>query len=124
MSVARDQLLCLPEPLTPAKGFSWSRHTKLCLAAHFFMISMTSWLLSQAVLASVYTGAISVLTGATSVVFGLGQDAQPPELFVQVLHKGRNTGADGAVIVVAHFLALGRRSAPNSVRPVSRRSSR
>ena len=27
-SVPIDQLLCLPEPLTPAKGFSWSRQTR------------------------------------------------------------------------------------------------
>ena len=27
VSVPIDQLLCLPEPLTPAKGFSCSRHT-------------------------------------------------------------------------------------------------
>ena len=30
VSVANDQLLCLPLPLTPAKGFSWSRQTRPC----------------------------------------------------------------------------------------------
>ena len=30
-SVVIDQLLCLPEPFTPANGFSWSRHTRPCL---------------------------------------------------------------------------------------------
>ena len=38
-----------------------------CLSAIFFMISMVSWLWSQAVLASVYTGAISCWAGATSM---------------------------------------------------------
>ena len=28
VSVPIDQLLCLPEPLTPANGFSWSRQTR------------------------------------------------------------------------------------------------
>ncbi len=28
VSVPIDQLLCLPEPLTPANGFSCSRHTR------------------------------------------------------------------------------------------------
>ncbi len=37
VSVASDQLLCLPLPLTPAKGFSCSRQTKPCLDATFFM---------------------------------------------------------------------------------------
>lgn len=36
VSVIIDQLLCLPEPFTPAKGFSCSRHSKLCLLATFF----------------------------------------------------------------------------------------
>ena len=52
VSVLIDQLSCFPEPLTPAKGFSWRRQTILCRPATFFMTSMVSWLWSQAVLAS------------------------------------------------------------------------
>ena len=59
VSVERDQLSCLPEPLTPAKGFSWSRHTSPWRSATFFIISITSWFWSQAELASENTGAIS-----------------------------------------------------------------
>ena len=33
VSVQSDQLLCLPDPLTPANGFSWSKSLKLCLSA-------------------------------------------------------------------------------------------
>jgi hypothetical protein len=32
-SVAIDQLLCLPEPLIPANGFSWMRNIRPCCAA-------------------------------------------------------------------------------------------
>ena len=39
-----DQLSCLPEPLTPAKGFSWSRHTSPWRSATLFIIYMASWL--------------------------------------------------------------------------------
>ena len=53
VSVERDQLSCLPEPLTPAKGFSWSRHTSPWRSATFFIISITSWFWSQAALALV-----------------------------------------------------------------------
>ena len=53
VSVESDQLTCLPEPLTPAKGFSCSRHTRLWRSATFFIVSMTSWFWSLAVLASV-----------------------------------------------------------------------
>ena len=47
-----DLVKLLPLPFTPAKGFSWSRHTRPWRAATFFSISMVSWFLSQAVLAS------------------------------------------------------------------------
>ena len=52
-SVAKDQLSCLPEPLTPAKGFSCRRQTRSWRSATFFIISMVSWFWSQALLASV-----------------------------------------------------------------------
>ena len=66
-SVDKDQLSCLPEPFTPAKGFSCSRQTRPCRSATFFMISIVSWFWSQAVLQSQYTGAISCWLGATSL---------------------------------------------------------
>ena len=51
LSVPSDQLLCLPEPLTPAKGFSWSRQVSPWRPATFFMVSITSWLWSTAIFA-------------------------------------------------------------------------
>ena len=107
MSVARDQLSCLPEPLTPAKGFSWSRHTRPWRSATFFIISMVSWLWSQAVLASEYTGAISCWAGATSLCSVLAQHAQLPQLLIQILHEGGHPGLDGTVVVVVQLLPLG-----------------
>ena len=47
-SEVKDQLLCLPEPFTPANGFSWSRQVIWWRSATFFMVSMTIWLLSTA----------------------------------------------------------------------------
>ena len=41
VSVLSDQLLCLPLPLMPAKGFSWSKQRKPCLRA-MLRISDTS----------------------------------------------------------------------------------
>ena len=40
--VDKDQLLCLPEPFTPANGFSCSRQDKPCLRATVFIISIVS----------------------------------------------------------------------------------
>ena len=48
VSVAMEQLLCFPEPFTPAKGFSCSRHTRPCFEATFCIISIVSWLWSAA----------------------------------------------------------------------------
>ena len=42
------------------------------------------------------------------VVLCLGQNAQLPQLLVQILHKGGNPGLDGAKVVVLQLLALGR----------------
>ena len=67
LSVESDQLLCLPEPLTPAKGFSCSRQTKPCLFATFFMTSIVSWLWSVAMFVVSKMGAISCWQGATSL---------------------------------------------------------
>ena len=51
-SAVKDQLLCFPEPFTPAKGFSWSRHAMPWWAATRFKVSITIWLWSVATLAS------------------------------------------------------------------------
>ncbi len=67
VSVIIDQLLCLPEPFTPANGFSCSRHSRLCLLATFFIISITSWLWSVEIFAVANIGAISCCAGATSL---------------------------------------------------------
>ena len=39
-----DQLTCLPDPLIPAKGFSWSRHMKpWALAVDLMIVIMSCW---------------------------------------------------------------------------------
>ena len=48
-----------------------------------------------------------MLGGGDLVVLGLRQDAQLPELLVQILHVGRHLGLDDAEVVVVHLLALG-----------------
>ena len=39
-TVERNQLLCFPEPVMPAKGFSCRRATRPCLAANSLMTFM------------------------------------------------------------------------------------
>ena len=67
VSVAIDQLLCLPLPLIPAKGFSWSRHSKPCERATARSTCMVTIWWSTAMLAFSKVGAISYWLGATSL---------------------------------------------------------
>ncbi len=48
-----------------------------------------------------------MLGGGDLVVLGLGQDAQLPQLLIQVSHEGGNSGLDHTKVVVIHFLTLG-----------------
>ena len=44
---AIDQLLCLPEPLMPANGFSWIRNIRPCCGASRRIVAMTTMLWSD-----------------------------------------------------------------------------
>ena len=59
VSVAKAQLLCFPDPLIPAKGFSWKRTLNLCLDATLDIKSINKALWSQAKFASSKVGATS-----------------------------------------------------------------
>ena len=48
-----------------------------------------------------------VLGGGNLVVLGLGQNAQFPQLIIQLLHKGSHSGLDGTEVVVIQLLPLG-----------------
>ena len=67
VSVPSDQLLCLPEPLTPLKGFSCSSTRNPCVRATFRINDMMSMLWSTARLHSSKIGANSNWLGATSL---------------------------------------------------------
>ena len=67
VSVDSDQLLCLPDPLTPLKGFSCRRQRKPCFRAMRRMRIMMSMLWSMARLHSSKMGASSNWLGATSL---------------------------------------------------------
>ena len=42
------------------------------------------------------------------IVLGLGEDAQLPQLVVEILHKGGDSGTDRAKIVILQLLSSGR----------------
>ena len=67
VSVAIDQLLCLPLPLTPANGFSCSSAFRLCRSATRRRISISTIWWSLAMCDVSKSGAISYWPGATSL---------------------------------------------------------
>ncbi len=67
VSVPIDQLLCLPEPLTPANGFSCSRQTSPYLRATDWSSCIVSCWWSEPTFEFSKTGAISYWPGATSL---------------------------------------------------------
>jgi len=66
-SVAIDQLLCLPDPLMPANGFSWMSSISPWRVAILRMRLMASMLWSEPTDVASNTGAISNWAGATSL---------------------------------------------------------
>ena len=67
VSVASDQLLCLPEPLKPANGFSCSRQTSPWRRATLRSTCIVSCWWSEPTFEFSNTGAISYWPGATSL---------------------------------------------------------
>ncbi len=65
--VITDQLSCLPEPFTPAKGFSCNKQRKPCFLAISCISCINKWLLSVVILTLEYTIATSCCAGATSL---------------------------------------------------------
>ena len=107
MSVERDQLLCLPLPLTPAKGFSWSRHASPCREATCFITSMVRLVVVSGDVAGGEQRRQLMLARGRLVVLGFGEDPQFPELLIQILHIGRYPGLDHPKIVVFQLLPFG-----------------
>ena len=61
-----------------------------------------------------------VLARRDLVVLRLGRNAQRPQLVIEVLHVGRDGGADRAEVVLLEFLALGGRGAEEGASVMTR----
>ena len=67
VALPSEKLTCLPEPLTPANGFSWKRHSMPCFWATLLSITISSCWWSVATLERSNIGASSNCPGATSL---------------------------------------------------------
>ena len=108
VSVPIDQLLCLPEPLTPAKGFSCSRQTRPYLRATRSMTCIVSCWWSEPTFEFSKIGASSYWPGRDLVVTCLDRHAELRELVLEVHDAGEHTLRDRPEVVVVQLMALGR----------------
>ncbi len=111
VSVDIDQLLCLPEPLMPANGFSWNSATRPYFGAVRRMTSIVSMLVVGGEVGVLEDRRDLVLAGGDLVVPGLDRHAQLEQLRLEVGHAGDDALGDGAEVLVLQLLALGRRGA-------------
>ena len=82
-----------------------------CLRAIFCISSIVSWLWSAAILVVVKTGASSCCAGRDLVMLRLGQNAELPQLLVQILHERGDARLECAEIMIVQLLTLGRLAA-------------
>src|SRR4026208_2578040 len=120
VSVDIDQLLCLPEPLTPAKGFSCSRAwrpnrgaTRLSVSSNSIWWSLAMWRAPQSGARAGRHGPYLLGAGAPDgpardpvrglvlarrylIVSGLYRHPQPVELLLRLGHERQHPGRNGA----------------------------
>ena len=108
VSVPIDQLLCLPEPLTPAKGFSCSRQTRPYLRATFCITCIMSCWWSEPTFEFSKIGAISYCAGRHLVVARLDRHAELGQLELDLDHAREHALGDRAEVVVVELVALRR----------------
>ena len=108
VSVDIDQLLCLPEPLMPANGFSCSRQARPYLSAMAAADRMIRFWWSVARLEFSNIGAISYWLGATSLWRVLTGTPSLDSSRLDIGHARQHALGDDAEVLVFQFLALGR----------------
>ena len=123
VSVDIDQLLCLPEPLMPANGFSCSSAASPCSLGHPLERLHEEHLVVGGEVGVLEDRGDLVLARRHLVVAGLDRDAEAVQLALGVGHERQHARGDRAEVVVLELLALGR-PAPKSVRSQVIRSGR
>ena len=104
--VEMDQLLCLPEPLTPAKGFSWRSAARPCLRGDLLADLHHHEVLVRLDDDGAEEGRELVLVGRHLPVARLERDAELVALLLDLLHAAAPPPrVDGRHVVVAELLA-------------------
>ena len=108
VSVDIDQLLCLPEPFTPANGFSCSSAWRPYAGRHPLERLHQQHLVIAGDVAGLEQRRDLVLARRHLVVAGLDRHAEPVQLLLGFGHEGEHPGRDGAEVVILQLLTLGR----------------
>ncbi len=84
-----EKLTCLPDPLTPANGFSWNRHSMPCFLAIGLEHGHQQLLVVGGDVGPLEHRGDLELAGGDLVVAGLGRDAELEQLALGVHHERR-----------------------------------
>ena len=101
-------VVVLTAPVDAREGFFMEQADQAVLSGHLLHDLHGELVVVRGHVGGGVDGGQLMLGGGHLVVLGLGEDAQLPQLFVQVLHVCLDPGLDGAEIVVVQLLALGR----------------
>lgn len=100
-----DQLLCLPN-VDALEGFLVQQANQVVAGGDELHFLHHDQVLVDGLVDFAIDGGELMLAGSNLVVLGLGGNAERPQLIVQVLHVGRDGGADSAKVVLLELLTL------------------
>ena len=108
-SVLIDQLLCLPEPLIPANGFSWIRNMSAVARREPAHRAHDDHVVVRPDGRRLEHRGHLELAGRDLVVARPGRDPEPPQLAVEIHHEREDSLPDRAEVLILELLALRRR---------------
>ena len=108
MALPSEKLTCLPEPLTPANGFSWKQALHAVLLGDLLQGDHQQLLVVGGDVGALEHRRDLELAGRDLVVAGLGRDAELEQLALGLEHERQHALGDGAEVVVVELLALRR----------------
>ena len=104
----------LAAAVDPGKGLFVEQAHQIVLGSALFHGTHNELVVIAGLVCIRVDGGKLMLAGCALVVLCFGENAQPPQLLIQILHEFGYPGTDGGEIVVVQLLSLGRGCAEKS----------
>ncbi len=105
-SVISDQLLCFPDPFTPANGFSWEQTFHSVPACHPFQSLHHDLIMVYRNIRFCIDRSKLMLSRRSLVMLSFRRNAYLPKFFVYIFHKRCDSLSDRSEIVIVHLLTF------------------